>query len=80
MLLEQPHPEPRRFIEVWYRDVIERPTEQAARVREFLSLDLDRAAMAACVDASLHHRLRDTGGRTPRAAAYSPKLGGGGQS
>ncbi len=51
-----------RCLEVWYREVIESPAAQAARVREFLGEELNEAAMAAAVDASLYRQKRERGG------------------
>lgn len=48
-------------LEVWYRDVIEDPAGQAARVRAFLGEELDEAAMAAVVDRSLYRQKGDRG-------------------
>jgi len=43
---------------VAFRDAVETPREVAARVREFLALDLDVARMAAAVDPALYRFRR----------------------
>jgi len=44
---------------VAFRHAVERPLETAARVRDFLSLELDVAKMAAAADASLYRQRRE---------------------
>jgi len=43
-----------KFIEVNYRDLIEKPAEQAATINSFLGGQLDESKMAAAVDPSLY--------------------------
>jgi hypothetical protein len=47
----QPHI---KFVEVNYRDLIDRPQEQAQKLNAFLGGTLDEAKMAAAVDPSLY--------------------------
>ena len=47
-------------IEVWHADAVTKPDQVAAKVADFLGLDLDRSHMVAAVDGGLH-RNRGTG-------------------
>jgi hypothetical protein len=46
------------FIEMQHREMVENPAVAAARIRDFLELPLDTAAMAAVVDPRLHRQKR----------------------
>jgi hypothetical protein len=48
------------FLDVDYRDVLERPGEHAARIRRFLGQDLDVARMAEAVDRQLYRNRRES--------------------
>ena len=54
-LERQPHIE---CLYVDYHDVIQRPSENAARVRHFLNKDLNVALMAQAVDEKLYRNRR----------------------
>ena len=60
------------LLNVQYKEVVEHPEEQAARVSEFLSGKADAAAMAKTVDPSLYRNRNASGEASSRAA------GGGG--
>lgn len=62
-LRRQPHFE---WIEVHYSEVLKDPAAQAAKIGEFLGMDLDARAMAAVVDPSLYRNR--AGGSLPEIA------------
>jgi LPS sulfotransferase NodH len=50
------------LLEVDYNAMMAAPTASVARVREFLGVDLDAAAMEAAVDATLYRNRRPAEG------------------
>ncbi len=45
-------------LHIRYKDLIEAPAENCRKIRDFLTLELDIEAMAACVDPSLYRNKR----------------------